>query len=201
MLKVKASAGKVREVTLLLIFYSTYHAPYGAAMTYEESGLKDAAYGPAGLIEAGQEWSLKQRAYLRDSYDSLGTAMEALKEDEPLGFMSWLVLLAPYLGDPGDASLVDRWRRDGDHRSSYVDYAINFLGVQLRNSDLWVPQLNRMTSRKPTDVKRLNDELYALYLALRNEGKIKSEAVTLAAEMSDYSESHAWRIVTSRTAA
>jgi hypothetical protein len=199
-LQTKAPTGKVREVTLLLIFYSTYHAPYGAAMTYEESGLKDAAYGPAGLIESGQEWTPKQREYLRESYDSLELAMEALKEDEPLGFMSWLVLLGPYLGDPGDASLVDRWRSNGDYRSSYVDYAINFLAVKLRDADLWVPQLKRMTSRKPTDVKRLNDELYALYLALRNEGKIKSEAVQLAAEMSDYSESQAWRIVRARVA-
>jgi hypothetical protein len=49
-----ASESKKREVLQLLRDYRAWHTPHGGAMPLDETGVADASYGPAGLIEAGQ---------------------------------------------------------------------------------------------------------------------------------------------------
>ncbi len=100
---------KRREVVQLLRDYRSWWTPYGGAaptdgtMNLEEQG----SYGPAGLIQAGQAFEKKGRRLYAESYGALERALERLKAEH---FESWLVLLAPYLGDPGDPALVTRWR-------------------------------------------------------------------------------------------
>jgi hypothetical protein len=106
------------------------------------------------------------------------------------------VLLAPYLGDPGDPSLVEKWQKNPkDRRTEWHDLAIAELARYLRNTDLYVPWTSRMQTRRPANVKQMNDEFHALYLKLREDGETKRKAIQTAAEWCDYSEQRGYEIV------
>lgn len=170
-------------------------------MPLEETGLKDANYGPAGYVEAGQEHR-KNRELLAESYEALEHAITLLKADGQEGFTCWLTLLGPYLGEPGDPSLVDVWRKRGYHgRVEWHDRAVEKLAWYLRATDLFVVWPKRMTSQEEKQIERRNDELHALYQRLREDGKSKTQAVKDAAAMTGYSERRAWEIVGVRDSA
>ncbi|MDP9480438.1 MAG: hypothetical protein M3R38_33050 [Actinomycetota bacterium] len=100
---------KRREVVQLLKDYRAWHSPFGGASPTDSTlNLEtQGSYGPAGLIQAGQAFDREGRRLYAESYAALEHALTLLKGKH---FESWLVLLAPYLGDPGDPSLVTRWR-------------------------------------------------------------------------------------------
>ncbi len=100
-------------------------------MPLDETGVRDASYGPAGLITTGAGFKEGDIEDLRDSYRKLNAAIRRLRrehkprwveewrpfrhKDAPRilrrdRFPLWAVLIGPYLGDPADPSIVDDWR-------------------------------------------------------------------------------------------
>lgn len=193
------SEQKRREVLQLLREYRAFWSPYGGAMPLDDTGVIDANYGAAGYIEAGQEYG-RQKALLLESYAALENAITMLKAGGQDDFICWLMLLSPYLGEPGDPSIVDVWRRRGHYRRVEIhDRAVEKLSRYLRSTDLFVVWPKRMTSQEEKQIERRNDELYALYRRLREDGENKTQAVKDAAIMCGYSERRAWDIVGART--
>lgn len=176
--------------------YRSYHSPYGGAMPLEETGVKDASYGPAGLIEEGQAFSEKQRELLAPSYKYLDDALYKLETGSPAQRNAYLTLLRPYLGDPGDPSIVDKWKQHTfDCRMEWHDIAVEELAVMLKDKKLNVVWPKRMSTRQETHVDRMNDDAWRIYKQLRAEGKGKSRAVSDAALITGYTERRIWQIV------
>lgn len=155
-------------------------------------------YGPAGMILSGSEFSPRQRELLADSYRKLGYALTLLKGSSEMGLMAYLVLLAPYLSDPADPSIVAEWRKRGDKRLQWHDLAVEKLATYLEEHDLFVIWPKRMTSREEKQVERMNDEFYAVFQRLKEDGMGTTAAVKTAAEMCGYTERTGWRIVEAR---
>lgn len=194
------SEAKQREVLQLLRYYRDWHTAYGGASELNLESLGQ--YGPAGMILAGQPFDKENFSYLEESFGALEEALTRLRNGGPLKNAAYLVLLAPYLGDPADSSLVDKWRQNPkDCRTEWHDLAIKELAWYLRNTDLFVPKTSRMQTRKPSSVKQMNDEFYSLYEKLREEGEKKTKAVETAANWCNYGLTRAWEIVKLREGA
>ena len=190
----RLSEAKKREVLQLLRHYRDWHTAYGGAAELNLESMGQ--YGPGGMIVAGIAFKGYHLGMLADSFKALEHALTMLKNGGPLKNAGYLVLLAPYLGDPADPSLVNKWRENPkDCRTGWHDLAVEELAHYLRNTDLYVPWSSRMQTRKPETVKQMNDEFYALYEKLRNDGERKTKAVETAAEWCDYGLSRAWEIV------
>lgn len=193
-----SGSAKQREVLQLIRHYRDWHTAYGGAALLNLESMGQ--FGPAGMIVAGMAFDDKGLGLLRDSFEALEHALTLLKNGDSIGRAAYFVLLAPYLGDPGDPSLVDKWRKDPkDRRTEWHDLAIAELARYLRNTDLYVPWTSRMQTRKPASVKQMNDEFYALYLKLRQEGAKQTRAVETAAEWCDYGLTRAFEIVKLRS--
>lgn len=206
-----ASEAKKREVLQLLRDWRAWHTPHGGAMPLDETGLIDAAYGPAGLIQAGQVFEKRHRKLLRETYDYLDHALNILKTaDHEL----WIALHRPYLSDAADSSIVVEWRKKAERGNEDAkgavelhDLAIRVLAILLYNVDLFVVFPARMTSREEKDVERRNDEYFALYERLRDDllagglsqRSANRQAIRDAAQMSGYSEPRGYEIVRLRT--
>ena len=189
-----AREAKKREVLQLLCHYRDWHTAYGGAAELNLESMGQ--YGPAGMIVAGIAFDGYHLSMLEDSFKALDHALTLLKTGGPLKNAAYLVLLAPYLGDPADPSLVNKWRKNSnDCRTEWHDLAVEELAHYLRKADLYVPWSSRMQTRKPASVKQMNDEFYALYGKLRDERMGKTKAVETAAEMCGYGLSRAWEIV------
>ncbi len=189
-----SSEAKRREVLQLLRHYRDWHTAYGGAAELNLESMGQ--FGPAGMILAGTAFDREGWSLLKESFDALERALTKLKEGGPLKTAAYLVLLAPYLGDPGDPSLVDEWRKNPtDCRPEWHDLAVKELAFYLRNVDLYVPRTSRMQTRKPATVKQMNDEFYVLYRKLRDDGESKTKAVKTAADWCDYGLTRAWEIV------
>lgn len=191
---------KKREVLQLLRDYRPWHTPHGGAMPLDETGVIDAAYGPAGLIQAGQAFESKHRKLLRETYRDLDHALNILKAaDHDL----WISLHRPYLSDIGDSSIVAEWRKKAERGNGEAqgavelhDLAIRVLAILLYNVDLFVVFPKRMTSREEKRVERRNDELFALYKTFRyGDGMSRSKAIEKAAEYCGYGRSRGYEIV------
>lgn len=199
------SESKRREVLQLLRDYRTWHTPHGGAMPLDETGVIDAAYGPAGLIQAGQAFHKRDRYLLKQTYRNLDHALSILKvADHDL----WIVLHRPYLSDVGDSSIVAEWRKkaergneDARGAAELHDLAVRVLSILLYKVELHVVFPKRMTSQEDKEIDRRNDELYSLYRRFREEGKNKTTAVKDSASITGYSESRAWEIVKVRESA
>lgn len=101
-----------RKITQLLRDYRTYHTAYGSAAELNLESLP--GYGPGGVIERGAEFkrlTTDERDALHLTYRLVEYALTMLKGEGAVGMSAYLVLLSPYLGDPGDPSLVTRWRK------------------------------------------------------------------------------------------
>jgi hypothetical protein len=182
--------GRKREVLQLLRDYRDWHSAYGAAgeMNFESRGQ----YGPAGMIFKGMAFDAKHRHMLEDSFYLLEQALTLLKYEE---MHLWLLLLSPYLGDPGDPSLVDVWRKKKPRLAEHHDLAITKLAEYLQHQDLYVAWPDRMKSRRPATVKERNDEFYMAYQQERKEGETKRKAIQIAAEWCGYSEYRGYEII------
>lgn len=76
-------------------------------MPLEDTPVRSASYGPAGMTFAGQEFESGDRRRLAESYWKLNAALRILRRDHS---ELWVPLVEPYLADPADPSLVDHWR-------------------------------------------------------------------------------------------
>lgn len=195
------SEAKVREIFTLLRDYRVFHTPFGSAMPVDETGVKDASYGPAGYIESGQAFSESERELLAESYTHLDRALLKMKNKDQgkavdIGFMLWLALFPPYLGDPGDPGLVEEWRKDPNNQQvTWIDKAVEWLADELADTDLFVVWPKRMSTRVSKKVDDANDEVWRLYRTMRGEGRSKSYCVRTAALLTGYSERRVWEIV------
>ncbi len=110
-------------------------------------------------------------------------------------------LVTPYLGDPGDPSVVFDWRRKAPRLESARlfaerhDRAVETLAGYLKDHDLFVLFPKRMTSLEEKNIERRNDELYSLYRLPREGEKRKNPAVEDAAATCGYGKTRAWEIV------
>ncbi len=190
----KGSEAKRREVLQLLRHYRDWHTAYGGAALLNLESMGQ--FGPAGMIVKGAAFKGYHVGMLEESFEALEHALTLLKNGDSIGRAAYFVLLAPYLGDPGDPSLVDKWQKNPkDRRTEWHDLAIAELARYLRNTDLYVPWTSRMQTRRPANVKQMNDEFHALYLKLREDGETKRKAIQTAAEWCDYSEQRGYEIV------
>jgi hypothetical protein len=121
---------------------------------------------------------------LRKSYEKLGHALTMIKQED---FRAWMALVTPYLGDPGDPSVVAEHRAKAEEgffsARLFVDRherAIRLLAMFLEKERLHVVFPKRMTRREETQVERRNDELYATYRRLREDGMKRGKAMAPA---------------------
>lgn len=195
------SEAKRREVLQLLKDYRTFHTAFEDAIPLDEAHVVDVAYGPAGMVFAGQEHTKARREALAESYGKLELALRALKGRD---FRAWMALVTPYLGDPVDLSVVADWKRKAPRLESVRlfaerhDRATEALAGYLKDHDLFVLFPKRMTSQEERQIERRQDEFYALYRRLREEGKKKTVSGEEAAVMCGYGKTRAWEIVGSR---
>lgn len=171
-------------------------------MPLDETHVVDAAYGPAGMIASGAAFEERDVPGLKKSYEKLEHALTMLKAED---FRAWMSLVTPYLGDPGDPSVVAEHRKKAEEglfsARLFVDRhdrAVRLLAMFLEKERLHVVFPKRMTSRGEKQIERRNDEFFSLYRRFRKEGKKKSSAVETAAEMCGYGRTRAWEIVGAR---
>lgn len=202
------SERKRREVLQLLREFRAWHSPFGGAYPLDETGVVDAAYGAAGYIEEGQAYKdRRERERLRESYRLLDHALTLLKNDGTEGMTCYLVLLSPYIGDPGDPSIVAEWRKKSPGTAEWHDLAVKKLAGYLTFKDLYVAWPARMSAREERQMERRNSEFYALYQRIkaelrdagRSESKANAEAVATAAIHCGYSKRRGYEIVAART--
>ncbi len=122
-------------------------------------------------------------------------------------FRAWMALVTPYLGDPGDPSVVADWKRKAAKLESARlfagrhDRAVKTLAGYLKNHDLFVLFPKGMTGQQERQIERRNDEFFALYRRFREEGRKKTPAVEDVAAMCGYGKTRAWEIVGAREGA
>ena len=169
-------------------------------MPLDETGVADASYGPAGLIEAGQGFDKKHRTRLKKTYRDLDHALRLLKAaDHDL----WIALHRPYLSDTADPSIVAEWRRKAERGNEDAkgavelhDLALRVLAILLHGVDLYVVFPKRMSTREEKQVDRMNDEFFALYKTFRyGDGMSRNKAIEKAAEHCGYGRSRGYEIV------
>lgn len=188
-----------RKVLRLLQDYRSFHTPYGGAMPVDETGVKDASYGAAGYVETGEAFTDKEREFLTPSYKHLDDALYKLETGSPAQRNAYLTLLKPYLGDPGDPSIVDKWNLyPYDCRKEWHDMAIEELAEMLAGKKINVVWPKRMSTRQEKHVDRMNDDAWRIYKQLRAEGKGKTRSVADAALITGYTQRRMWEIVGSR---
>lgn len=170
-----------RDVEQLLKDYRSWHTGFGAARALEDTGVVDAAYGPAGYIWAGAEFAEGDRRLLAESFDYLEHALTLLKIERN---HLWLLLLGPYIGDPGDPSIVDQWRRQGrDNLVEYHDQAIRELAHYLRHKELHPVYPKLMSESEEARIEHQNAEVYAVFQRLRVAGASVEEAKRQTADV------------------
>lgn len=98
---------KERQVLQLLRDYRGFYSAFGGAMPLDDTYVKDASYGPAGMVVTGAEYDKFQREKLTETFAVLNVALRLLRRDH---FPLWTSLIDPYLSDPADPGIVDNWR-------------------------------------------------------------------------------------------
>ncbi len=101
-------SAKERDVLQLLKDYRAFVSPFGSAMPLDETHMVDAAYGPAGFVEAGAGYEERDVKLLAKSLRKLVLALKVLRGED---FDAWASLIEPYLSDPADPGSVDEMRR------------------------------------------------------------------------------------------
>jgi hypothetical protein len=192
-----SSEARRREVRQLLKDYRVFWTPFGGARPLDETGVIDAAYGPAGYLYAGMQFTEDQAEMLRESYEVLDEGLRELKSRGDKGMWLWLALHEAYLSDPGDPSKVEHWKANHNPKYGNEREAVWWLGKWTieNDKDLYVVWPKRMPSRQSKHVDQLNDDWIELYRVLRSEGMGKSRAVVKACEITGYEESRGWRIL------
>lgn len=115
------NTAKQREVVQLLSDWLTWRAAFGGALAPEDSHVRSAQYGPAGIVFTGAEFDRSDRLLLLESFADLwGALARLMREDAEVGKHSngdpisgvgaYNALREAYLDDPGNYSIVDDWR-------------------------------------------------------------------------------------------
>jgi hypothetical protein len=167
--------------------------------------MRYAAYGPAGYVEAGMEYSPSVRETLAKSYEDLEHAITIYKRT-PRGMFNYLLLRPVYFGDPADPAIATRWRQVGDYRIGAHDELVEGVADLLQDHDLFVVWPERMRRSEEKLVEKRNNEFYDEYLQVKqeklNEGmserKANKEAIEIAATRHGYGRSRAYEIVAVR---
>jgi hypothetical protein len=210
------SEQKEREVLQLLKDIRSYESPFGGAMPLGESGVIDAAYGPAGLVESGQEFPKSDRAPLAASFKKLRLALRVLRAED---FDAWASLIAPYLGDPADPGVVGHWRKlvavldeenakiraENERRRKKGrpvrtqlerhDRAVRRLAEILRRKRLHPVYPKLMSERERVAGEAANAQMMAYYQRVRVAGRTHRGAVSQTAVKFGISDDEAERIV------
>lgn len=191
---------KIRDVIELLSQYRSYYSPFGGALAPEDSHIRTAEYGPAGLIFAGSEFDSHDRRRIVESLEDVHCALVLLRSErgviaqhsngDPItGVSAWASLIEPYLADPADPSVVEDWRLKAQR--GYVgarrfierhDAAIAQLAFYLGEVDLYVVYARRMSEREETEVENENAAIYAVVKRLVRGGLRLRAAMEQAAE-------------------
>lgn len=174
---------KRRDVIQLLKDYRAWHSGGGGALALEDSHLRSAQYGPAGYTETGKEFPPHHRERLEESFGALEHALTLLKNLPPPDNAAYFVLLAPYLGDPGDPSLVDLWRQNPeDQRPYWVDLGVSWLAYFLRRTPLYPVYPKLMSKRAESRMEHQNAEICAAFRRAKAGGFSEREAAAYVAE-------------------
>lgn len=180
---------KQRDVIQLLRDYRTYWSAHGGAMPIDDStNVTEASYGPAGYIEAGMAFgsedgfTKRDRYLLAKSYEYLEHALTLLKADGQDGMAGYLSLLKPYLSDPADPAVVERWRKSGSQAVTHHDHAVKKLAGYLRVRELHPIYGKMMSVTEEARVERQNAEMYAIFQRLRVSGFTERAAISQVAE-------------------
>lgn len=211
---------KEQQVLQLLKDYRAWHTAFGGAAPLDDTHVKDTAYGPNGMIFAGQEFEPQDRKALQESFEKLELALNVLREHD---FKAWMSLMEPYLGDPADHGLVVDWRakiaaldvenarRKKAKRQPKValvwtrtllerhDRAVKKLAAYLDKHDLVHIPPRLMSEDEEAQTEKQNAEIYAVFQRLRVSGLTQRAAVAQAAEHFRVSEGMIERVVEFRS--
>lgn len=169
-------------------------------MPLDETYMRDNSYGPAGYIASGVEFTKRQRDSLAASYRKLEHALTLLRGEGAEGMSCYLVLLAPYLGDPGDPALVVVWRDKKPRLLEWHDLAIEKLARYLRGTDLFVIFPHAMSDAEERRGEAQNAEIHAVYQRHRNAGLRRDDAVEVTASQCWVATDHVERVIEFRKA-
>lgn len=185
-----------QDVLNLLKDYQAWHAAFGGAGEINLQAMGQ--FGPAGMIRKGAGFvganltRDRWRALAR-SYQHLEEALEWLKRDH---FAFWMVLKKPYTGDPGDPSIVERWRKSENNNSiKWHDMAIALLCQYLKNTELFSVGTSHMSEEENRAVEDQYSEWVAVFGRLRTKGFNEDQAVAQLAEDFDVSEEDIRRVL------
>lgn len=191
---------KKRDVVDLLSAYRSFYSPFGGALAPEDSHVRSAEYGPAGLIFAGAEFDRVDRRRIAESFDALRLALVLLRSEraaiakhsngDPItGVSAWSAFIEPYLTDPADPSVVEDWRlkakRGYTSARRFIerhDAGVAALAHYLKGVDLYVVPTKRMSQREETEVENENAAIHAVVKRLMRGGLRLRAAMEQAAE-------------------
>ena len=175
---------KVREVVQLLKEYRAWHTAFGGSVSLDEgANMKEAAYGPAGLIEEGMYYRDYPRPHfnaLKDSYDALEKAINKIKR-RPHAMFAFLLLRNVYFGDPADWRIAERWKEVGDYRLLHHEYFIVLLAEELIDTELHPIWPKPYSEKEEKSIERQNAEIYATYQRIRASGATHNASVAQTA--------------------
>lgn len=185
------------EVEQLLKDYAAYHYPSSVQGTMNIEAQRP---GPGSWPLAKKQY-LERSPLLRLTYDHLDRALRRLHDEE---VSAWLAIHDIYLDPDFSPSRIAhlhvraREGQDAQHTLVNIGYGIRCIASYLAATDLHVIWPARMTSREEKQVERRNDELYAVYLRHRDEGKSRGRAIADAATECGYGTSRTYEIVNLR---
>lgn len=208
------------DILQLLRDYRAFSTAFGGAAPLDETGVRDASYGPAGLITTGAGFEKRDIERLRDSYKKLDKALKILQE---MDFLAWVALQEPYFSDAADSSVVNYWRKmleeldkENERRRKakkpekvghvYMrlqldrhERAVKTLARHLKNVDLHVVYPKLMSQRERAAGEAHNAQVYAYYQRARVAGRTHRGAISQTAVKFGISEDEAERIVEFRS--
>ncbi len=189
-------------------------------MPLDETGVRDASYGPAGLITTGSGFEKCDIEPLRESYRKLDQALKILQE---MDFLAWAALQEPYFSDAADSSAVNYWRKmleeldkENERRRKakkpekvghvYMrlqldrhERAVKTLARYLKGVDLHVVPPKLMSERERAAGEAHNAQVYAYWQRMRVAGGTEKQATRDTALEFKISEPEVERVVEFRS--
>jgi hypothetical protein len=204
----------------LLKDYRPFKSAFGGAMPLDETGVRDASYGPAGIVLTGVQFEKRDVELLAESYDTLDRALRELMRHD---FQLWASLIEPYLSDIADNSVVEDWREKLEaldkenaarrkakkpERVALVyprlqlmrhEKAVEWLTDHLKGEDLHVVFPKLMSERERAAGDAANAQIYAYYQRVRVAGRTHRGAISQTAVKFEMPEDAIERVVEFRS--
>lgn len=186
-------------------------------MPLDETGVRDASYGPAGLITTGAAFEKRDVKRLAESYRKLKPAINRL----PVSLRA--ALLHPYLADEADPGIVEVWREriaalDKENTTrrkarkpekvAHVytrrqlqrhDIAVHLLWQELKDENLYVVYPKLMSERERAAGEAANAQMMAYYQRVRVAGRTHRGAISQTAVKFEIPEDAVERVVEFRS--